>query len=111
MFEHEVDGLLASPVERVYAGVDHEAARPPGVEGEHADAVEIARVQPHLVRQALGVEAPALDEGRGTVVAAEVRQTGQLLADRELQVMARDRLVEGQGLRLIPWAASSAARC
>ena len=72
--EHVVDRLLARPAHRVDAGVDDEPRRPPGVERQHPEAVEVAGVEPHLVGQPLGVQAPALEVGRGPEVAAEVGQ-------------------------------------
>ena len=73
----------------------------PGVEGQDAEPVDLAGQQAHLGRQALGVQAPALDEGGRAVEAAEVRQLVELLGDRELEVMAGHGLVEGERLGLV----------
>src|SRR4029450_4570355 len=60
---HVVDRLIPAPAELVQAGVDHQPAGPPGVEREHAEALQVARVEAELVGQALGVQGPALAEG------------------------------------------------
>ena len=92
---HEVDRLLAGPPEGVQAGVHHQPAGSPRVAGQHPEPVEVAVVQAHLVRQPLGVQRPALDEGRvAPRQAAERGQVGALGGDGELQVVARDGLVE-----------------
>src|SRR5690606_38855252 len=100
---HEVDGLLAGPAQRVEPGVDHQPAGPPGVAGQHAEAVEVGLVQAHLVGQPLGVERPALDEGGvAPRQPPEGGQVGALGGDGELQVVPGDRLVEGDRRRLGP---------
>ena len=48
------------PAERVNPRVHHEAARAEGVGAQHPEPVELARVQAHLVGEALRVEAPTL---------------------------------------------------
>ena len=98
---HELDCLLPRPFHRVHAGVDHQAAGAPRVEREHADPVEVAAVETHLVGEPLGIETPALNVGSHLGVSQERRQLVQLLADRYLQVMPRHRLVVGERLRLV----------
>src|SRR5919112_954123 len=66
-----VDRLVAAPAEGVQAGVDDQPAGPPAVERQHAEALQVARVEAELVGQ------------------------------RELEVVAGDALVEGQGLVLV----------
>ena len=99
--EHVVDRLLAGPAHRVDAGVDDEPRRPPGVERQHPEPVEVAGVEAHLVGQPLGVQAPALEVGRRPEVAAEVRQPAELLAERDLEVVAGHRLVVRERLGLV----------
>ena len=89
----------------VHAGVDHEAGTPQGVVVESAeDGVRIC-IQPDLAGQRLAVERPALVEGREVEVAAEWRAAGDFEAECSLKVVARDRLVIGQGLHRVGGAA------
>src|SRR5919201_1472801 len=74
----------------------------PRVVREHADPVEVVRVQAHLVAQALGVERPTLDVRGRPEMSPELRQPIQLLRDPDLEVMARNRLVECEDLGLVP---------
>ncbi len=98
--DHVVDGLLTTPPHGVQAGVDHQSAGSQGVGRQHAHPVDGRGVQPHLVGQALGVEAPTLGVRRVVVVLAELGDPLELGRDRQLQVMAGDALVVGQGLQL-----------
>ena len=83
---------------RVHARVHDEPAGAHRVHRQHAEAVDVAGVQAHLVGQALGVQAPAL-RVRGRVDhAAQQWQLGQLLRDGDLEVVARHGLVEGHHL-------------
>ena len=97
----EVDRLLARPTQGVHAGVDHEPPGAPGVERQDPEAIHVAGVEAHLVREALRVQAPALGEGGGAEGPLERGQARQLLGDRDLEVVARHRLVEGQRLGLV----------
>src|SRR4029077_6816683 len=97
---HEGFGLRAGPAHRVDAGVDAEPRGAPRVVAELAEAIEIARVQAHLVGKALGVQRPTFDERGRALELAKRWQRAELLRDRDLQVMARDRLVPGQRLEL-----------
>src|SRR3990172_4366268 len=87
----------------MHARVDDQSASPPAVEGQDADAVKIARVKAHLVGQPFRVEAPPLEEGGRPEMTPERRQPGKFLADRDLEMMTRDRFVIGEGLRLVAW--------
>ena len=71
---------VARPAERVHPRVDDEPAGAPAVERGDPDPVEVARVEPHLVAQPLGVQAPALEERGRPGVPPEGRQVGELLA-------------------------------
>jgi hypothetical protein len=80
------------------AGVDHQPGRPPGLSSQHPEPLVVIRVQVHLGGQALAVQAPALDERRphrDPSEASELWAARELLLDRDLEVMARVRLVEG----------------
>ena len=82
----------------VDAGVDHEADRAPHV-GLQAAVVGVGvLVEADLLAQPLGVERPALGVGGVVGLLAEGGQAGQLLLDGDLQVMAGDSLVVGDGL-------------
>ena len=99
---HEVvDGLLARPVHVVDAGVDDEAHGAPQVVGELPEARVRILVEAEVVAEPLGVERPAFDVGREAAGAPEHRQVGLLLRERDLQVMARHRLVHRQHLHLV----------
>src|SRR5919106_5057095 len=98
------DGLVAAPAELVQPGVDDQPAGPPGVERQHAEAFQVARVEAELVGQPLGVQGPALAEGGDVAEAPEPGQLLQLLGQGELEVVAGDALVEGQGLVLVAGA-------
>ena len=96
-----VDRLLPRPVLVVHAGVDDEPHGAPHLVGELAELVVGVLVEAHLLAEALAVEAPALDERGGLEVAAELRQLAEFLRQRDLQVMARHRLVDRQHRDLV----------
>ena len=100
MLEEEALALLTAPAEGVDPRVDDQAARTPGGEGELSHPIEVALVEPHLLAEVLGVERPALDEGVLLGVLAEGGDLQQLLGDRQLEMMAGDRLVDRQDPRL-----------
>ena len=63
-----------------------------------------ASVWYHLVGQPLGVQPPALDVGRAGHLGAEGPEAAQILEvhlDRDLEVVAGRRLVEGDGRDLV----------
>src|SRR5690606_26015513 len=94
-------GPPAAPAEGVDPGVDHEASGAPGVEANHADAVEIGLVEAHLLAEPLGVEGPALHEGGEAAVLAKCGERLELLRDRDLEVVSGNRLVHGEDARLV----------
>ena len=100
VLQHVVDRLLARPPERMESGVDHESRRPPHVGREHAHPLELRRVQAHLVGQPFRVQAPALGVGVEEGQAADGREVGKLERQGELEVMARNGLVEGNRLEV-----------
>ena len=80
----------------VQPGVDDE---PDGAEVlglQPAQVVERVVLVPHLPGEALGVEGPALREGREGQHSAEGRDVAQLRLDTDLEVMTRDALVIGE---------------
>src|SRR5690606_40952772 len=84
----------------VQAGVHHQADGPPQLVLQVTEVVVRVRVQAQVFAQRLCVQAPALGERSLAAEAAELRQTGQLLLQRELEVVAGDRLVQEQVLRV-----------
>ncbi len=108
---HERDRPVARPAQRVHPGVHDQPRRAPGVEREDADAVEVAGVEAHLVRQALRVQAPALEERGRPEVPPELGQVRELLADRDLEVVPGDRLVVGERLGLVARPGLRARTC
>ena len=83
------------------SGVHDEPAGAPGIEREHPETVDVARVETHLVGEMLGVERPALDVGGHSLVLPELGNAGQLLGDRDLEMMAGNRFVKRQRLGLV----------
>ena len=79
LLEEVVDRLLRVQPLRVHAGVDHQAHRAPHLVGELAEFEYGSSYSPSSSPSGLGVEAPALDEGREAAVAAEARAARQLL--------------------------------
>ena len=68
------------------------------------EPLPVVQVEAHLVGEPLAVEAPALDVGHAGHPARPAcgrRQPGQLHLDGELEVVARRRLVEGDGRDLV----------
>ena len=101
MLEHEVDGLLrVQPIACMPVSTTSREARQAS-KREHADPVEVAGVEAHLVAEALRVQAPALEERGRAEVAPERRQVCELLGDGDLEVVPGDRLVVGEHLRLV----------
>ncbi len=97
-----VDGLLPAPAQRVQPGVDDQPSRPQRVAGQHAEPGDVVGVEPHLLREALAVEPPALDVGGEAADAAQQRQLGEPLGDAELEVVPRHGFVERGRLGHVP---------
>ena len=102
---------LAGPAHGVQARCRRPAGWPATVRGEQPHAGEVVAVEAHLVGQPLAVEAPALGAGGVEEHLAGRRQVLGLHGDGELEVVARDRLVEGDVLGRRSGAAPRAARC
>ena len=103
-----VDRLLARPTERVDTGVHHEERRRQCDIGQHPEPRRIRRIQPHLVRQLLGVLGPPLAHAGRPEEARDLRdRVAALHRDRSLQVMTGNRFVERERLevrtRFVPW--------
>ena len=96
VLQEVLDGPRAAPALHVHPGVDHQADRAPHLVGQLPGLVRRVVHQPQLVGQPLGVEAPALAEGHVVAVAAEGGQVLLLGGERHLEVVARDRLVQGE---------------
>ena len=111
VLDHERDRPVAAPAHRVEARVDDEPAGPPGVERQDPEPVHVAGQEAHLGRQPLAVEAPALDVGGRAGQAPERRQAVELLGDRDLEMVAGNRLVEGERPRPRSAAGSRARSC
>ncbi len=95
--EEVIDGLLAGPFLVMDAGVEHEADAAPEVIDELAEVIVRVAVETEFVAEGLGVEGPAFDISGEVEVAAELGHAGLLLGERDLKVMARDGLVQGEG--------------
>ena len=95
-----VDGLLARPFFRVEAGVDDEAAGAEEFFVELAEeALGVAFIPAEFDGELLGVEGPAFGErGQATEAAAlaEFRDLGELLLERDVEVVAGDAFVVGE---------------
>ena len=88
---------FARPAEGVDPGVDYQARGPMGLPVEHAKSFGRIEVEPHLVRQAFRVQAPALDvghAGHSGAHAAEGAQVRHLGLERDLEMMPGNGLVE-----------------
>ena len=95
---HEGHGLVARPAHRVQPRIDDETRGSEGLRLEHAHPLAVIGVEVHLIGEALGVEAPALDVGATGHPRAEDAKGGQALQlhlDADLEVVPGRRLVEG----------------
>ena len=106
-----VDHLLAGPALGVDAGVDDEADGAPDVGLEAAIVGVRILVEADILAQPLGVEAPTFDEGGVAAVLAELGNALKLLRDGNLQVMAGNALVVGDGLNVSRDCARWRCRC
>ena len=95
--EEVVDGLLASPFLVMDAGVDDEANAAPEVIDELTEVVIGVVVEPEFVAEPLGVESPAFDKACEIKVAAELGVIGLFLGEGDLEMMTRNRLMQGEG--------------
>src|SRR6185436_8914878 len=91
------DRLVPRPAHRVHAGVDYEPAGTPHLERQPAKALIGVAIDPHVLAELFGIESPAFDVRGNVVVATELRQVCQLLAERDLEVMPRYSLVQHPG--------------
>ncbi|MNS95730.1 hypothetical protein D3C72_1300000 [compost metagenome] len=83
------------------AGVGHQAAGAPHLVAEAAEAFVGGAIDAHFFAQELGIEAPALGEGGHVGAATVVGLIRRLLLQGDLQVVAGDGLVDGQGRQFI----------
>ena len=79
-------------------GVDDEPRRAQRLARQHAEPIEVGRVQLHLVGEPLGVERPAFRVAAVAEVAADRMNLLPLERDRALQMMAGNRLVKRRRL-------------
>src|SRR3546814_1098161 len=77
------------------AGVEHQPDRAPYLQRQHAEPVIGGLVYPHLVGEPLRIKPPALDIGAIAAELAELRDAGQLLLPRDLEMMAGRALMRG----------------
>ena len=84
----------------MHPGVDHQTARPPHLIGQPSVVAVRIGVEPGFQAEALGIQAPSLDEGGEAFETAEFGQI-QFLLQRDLQVMPRHGLVQRQGLQFV----------
>ena len=85
----------------MHAGIHHQAAGPPHLVAQAAKIAVGILVEANLQPQALSIQRPALHEGGEAVEAAEIGQTGQLLLQGKLEVVAGHRFVQRQGFDLV----------
>jgi hypothetical protein len=95
-----VDHLLAGPVLGVDAGVDDEANATEDVGFKAAEVGVRILIEADVFAEVLRVESPAFGVGGVVEVFAELRQAGEFLGDGDLQVMARQALVVGDGFNV-----------
>ena len=88
-----VEHLLARPVHGMDAGIDDEADGAPGIGLESSVVGPGVLVKADVLAEALGIESPAFGVGGVVNVLAEVRKSGELLRDGDLQVMAGNAFV------------------
>ncbi len=91
------DRLVPRPAHRVHASVDHQPAGAPHLERQPAKALIGVAIDPHVLAELFGIESPAFDVRGYVVVAAELRQVCQLLAERDLEVVPRYAFVQHPG--------------
>ena len=94
--EHVLDHLLAGPVLAVQAGVGHQPDRAPQLVLQVAEIVVRVGVHAQVLAERFGIQAPALGERGLAAEATELRQAGQLLLQRNLEVVTGDGLVQVQ---------------
>ena len=90
-----IDACFARPLFCVYARVEHQACRTPEFILQSPEVVVRVLVESHLARKLLCIQCPALDE---RAIAGELAKRGQafqFLCERELEMMARRRLMVG----------------
>ncbi len=76
------------------AGVDDQPAGPPHLVGEPAEVAVGIGVEARLQPQPLGIEAPALAEGRDVGEAPEIGQVLLLPRQGTLEMVSRHRFVQ-----------------
>src|SRR5271154_5176191 len=98
-FAEEFHDLIARPTFGVDSRVHHQAHGAKQLRGKPAVIGNRILVKADLPAELFGVKCPALCVGRETQsVNTELRQTGELLLYGELQVMAGNAFVVGDGL-------------
>src|SRR5256885_12806335 len=70
--------IWARPAQLMHAGVDDEARGPPRLRVQHPEALRLVSIQAHLVGEALGIQAPALDVRAAGVARGEDRKSTRL---------------------------------
>ena len=92
------DGRFAGPPQHVDPRVRDQPGRAMRLVVEHAEPLPSVQIEPHLVGEPLGIEAPALAvraPGERAAEPAERRASGRLLFERDLEMVAGVRLVVG----------------
>ena len=82
-----VDHLLARPVLRMDAGIDHQAHRAPDIAFQPAIIAVGILVEPNILAQLLGVEPPSFGVSSVVGVFAKLGNAGELLRDGYLQMV------------------------
>ena len=95
---HVLYHLIAAPAHVVNAGVYHQTHSPEQFRAEAAVVGARVLVEADLLAEFLGVEAPALGVRGVPPVLAELGQAGEGLLDGDLEVVAGNALMIGNGL-------------
>ncbi len=95
-----VDHLLARPVLRMDAGVDDEADGAEDVAFEAAVIRVRVLIEADIFAELLGVESPAFGVGGVVEVFAKSGQAGELLRDRNLEMVAGQAFVVSDGFNV-----------
>ena len=96
----KIDRPLPRPALGVNTGINDQADGPPHFVGQLAELGIRVGVKAHLLAEALGIQAPALDVAGVAAVLAELRQAHDLVGDGQLQMMPRHSLVQRERLHL-----------
>src|SRR5438067_3285278 len=87
----------------MYSRIDYESGCSPSFRSKPAIVGKKISVEPHLLAKPLCVESPPFDERRVATVASELWKIRKFLLDCDLEVMARDCFMIGEGRLHVLW--------